>query len=1096
MYWPIGAPRVYSRTPNVALVGQSINSGDGDTLAIRADQAGNETADGRTESSPTSSLEHSEPNVDLLRNLHLNNGSGQQTNALGEPDDPFLDLQISRSGRLFVTITATELTVWQARPVVVLATVIRTQQSRDSYGSNVALSLRPDSAIVVVQTSLGYLVTYSIATEPGAQVYEPRLTTGNSHPSHRQSAGGFNRHGTDERVQWGDEGRGTVIQEVNLRFRMVIKIDAGIACVIAMDEELVVATLKPAAMQCIRWTPDAAGSQTCTQLLSNIGWLPKRSGIAHMFHDRPMNLSTWVGTDGTAYAVQRIKPPNSHPTSSSILFNGYGFHTSIEQGDCAVRAAVNARFSLIAVGCVDGRVCVYTARDYMGNIPLSFTVRPGLSSASLGSMTSLSYSPDGYCLFAGFTQGWQTWSVFGQPGCGSHQADRSGKDVTGESWLTGVQSGTWLAGGTEMLLVTPDDTRLWVMEMARSAVAGCLSSANISRPVIQTTSGFMLCRGYDDFDMASQLADVIPWHHVQIPDAYLTSQWPIKCVVVSSDGRYVAVAGRRGLAHYSVSSGRWKTFVDEKMANGFTVRGGMSWHQHVLIAAVESGRTFEIRLYSREVALDDNLEQHIERLSAPVVVLSRSGDDSLLVYTYENILYHYIISAAADTVKLVLVGQIALHGIVRSPPRVRAISWILPDDQLRDGDPSRDVAVASIFFLVDGKLVLLQPSFTEEEELRYDMRVLAQSVEYYALTRDQAATTAVEPVAVAAPSPNLDAHAHRARLELGLRDSLWIFDGSGMRLWLDVHDLLKTEGYASTEVSQSAVPMPVDFYPLSIAIRKGVLVGIESELLQRRDMDFALFRIVSRAQLFLPQMLRHLLRHETSSAAVQLSQPYQHLPYFSHALEILLHDVLDEEADMAPATEDALLPRVLSFLSSFPDYLDIIVQCTRKTEARSWRTLFAHLPSPRELFEESLQRGLLKTAGGYLLVLHTFEELSSSSEQLIDLLFQAKQQQDWDLCMELARFLMALNGSGETLREALDMADLRLTTDLGRHASVMNNGTSLACPWPRPREAKRAQSPHSHRTRSHGSTGSPSPGTALVNGNGPEPMLEYFPPVV
>src|ERR1700709_455937 len=73
---------------------------------------------------------------------------------------------------------------------------------------------------------------------------------------------------------------------------------------------------------------------------------------------------------------------------------------------------------------------------------------------------------------------------------------------------------------------------------------------------------------------------------------------------------------------------------------------------------------------------------HIEQLSAPVVMLAPSGQDSLLVYTYENLLYHYIISVTNASVKLVQVGQIALHGIIRSPPRVRAMSWILPEDQL------------------------------------------------------------------------------------------------------------------------------------------------------------------------------------------------------------------------------------------------------------------------------------------------------------------------------------------------------------------------------------------------------------------------------
>lgn len=161
-----------------------------------------------------------------------------------------------------------------------------------------------------------------------------------------------------------------------------------------------------------------------------------------------------------------------------------------------------------------------------------------------------------------------------------------------------------------------------------------------------------------------------------------------------------------------------------------------------------------------------------------------------------------------------------------------------------------------------------------------------------------------------------------------------------------------------------------------------------------------------------------------SSAALRLAQQYQSLAYFSHGLEILLHHVLDEEVDSAPAPEAATLPRVLSLLSSFPDYLDVVVQCTRKTEARSWRTLFAYLPPAQELFEESLLRGNLKTAGGYLLVLHTFDEVASASEQSVRLLARAMREGDWELCKELARFLAALDDSGDTLRGALEMVNV------------------------------------------------------------------------
>ena len=63
--------------------------------------------------------------------------------------------------------------------------------------------------------------------------------------------------------------------------------------------------------------------------------------------------------------------------------------------------------------------------------------------------------------------------------------------------------------------------------------------------------------------------------------------------------------------------------------------------------------------------------------------IALTGQDSLLVYTYQNILYHFVINATATAVTLVQVGQIALNGIVRAPARVRAVNWILPEHQLR-----------------------------------------------------------------------------------------------------------------------------------------------------------------------------------------------------------------------------------------------------------------------------------------------------------------------------------------------------------------------------------------------------------------------------
>lgn len=75
--------------------------------------------------------------------------------------------------------------------------------------------------------------------------------------------------------------------------------------------------------------------------------------------------------------------------------------------------------------------------------------------------------------------------------------------------------------------------------------------------------------------------------------------WPIQYSTISSDGRLIAVAGRRGLAHYSTQSGRWKVFADNTQEQAFIVRGGLVWFHHVLIAAVEVAKAYQVCIHIR-----------------------------------------------------------------------------------------------------------------------------------------------------------------------------------------------------------------------------------------------------------------------------------------------------------------------------------------------------------------------------------------------------------------------------------------------------------------------------------------------------------------
>ena len=81
--------------------------------------------------------------------------------------------------------------------------------------------------------------------------------------------------------------------------------------------------------------------------------------------------------------------------------------------------------------------------------------------------------------------------------------------------------------------------------------------------------------------------------------------------------------------------------------------------------------------------MDNSKVLHTVAMNSPAVHVGTSGDDSILVYTHDNVLDHYVVAADKKTVRLAKVGQIGLHGIIRAPARIRSVSWIVPDHQLR-----------------------------------------------------------------------------------------------------------------------------------------------------------------------------------------------------------------------------------------------------------------------------------------------------------------------------------------------------------------------------------------------------------------------------
>lgn len=141
--------------------------------------------------------------------------------------------------------------------------------------------------------------------------------------------------------------------------------------------------------------------------------------------------------------------------------------------------------------------------------------------------------------------------------------------------------------------------------------------------------------------------------------------------------------------------------------------------------------------------------------------------------------------------------------------------------------------------MVDGNLVLLQPLVAETGDLKYDMRVISYDVEYYILMRDQFSLDSAVDESLP-PSPSADLALRMYSTNQSLKDSLWTFSGKNLLAWGDVKEVLHREDV------QKPIEVPLDFYPLSVLLNKGIVLGVESEVIQRRDVTFAIMKFAIR----------------------------------------------------------------------------------------------------------------------------------------------------------------------------------------------------------------------------------------------------------
>jgi hypothetical protein len=214
--------------------------------------------------------------------------------------------------------------------MAVLASLRRSQTSLENYGNNVKVILHVGEyqrTEAIVSTSRDFLIIYSITISNDLGEARYKLDTSRSVSSHRRRS--F-VNSTDPEI----------ILPYSIKQKRMIKVDSRLSWYAALrfksngsalplDDQLVIATERPPAIQCVVWQDPA--KQSFTDLISKMDWMKDKGPVRHMVFDKATSLFAWVTQEGKAYAVRKpgvrssfFNSTHMHSKTNSTKATGYG----------------------------------------------------------------------------------------------------------------------------------------------------------------------------------------------------------------------------------------------------------------------------------------------------------------------------------------------------------------------------------------------------------------------------------------------------------------------------------------------------------------------------------------------------------------------------------------------------------------------------------------------------------------------------------------------------------------------------------------------------------------------------------------------------
>lgn len=966
-----------------------------------------------------------------------------------------LHIQTDPQRAFFAVLSPSQLSIWYCRPSVLIVSYKELSKAASQFGPYKQAEWRPDSTMIAVSTANGYILFFEIPSARDKYLYEPMYPKGSPHLKGTP-------HYKEEQCA----------PSLNLEMKKVLDLQASITSLQSMLEDLLVATAD-GFLHLVHWDGMTNGRKAinlCTVPFS-VDLQSSRAGSFLGFEDVYIRDMEYCATlDGFAVVfndgrVGFIAPMSSRFTAEQL--HGVWAQDVID-GTCV---AVNNKYRLMAFGCANGSVQVYTIDTTTGAMQFSHKLEltpkqyPDIWNKT-GPVKLIRWSPDSCVVMVTWEcGGLSLWSVFGAQlictlgGDFAYQSDGAKKDPLKISSMTWGSEGyhLWVIDGNSASNTKPERDAnneahqfgILQFHFIKSALTVNPCMSNQEQVLLQGEDRLYLNCGdatqaqsprntsahsehkptrergpFSDGSLDSQGLSTLlghrHWHVVQIHSTYLESNWPIRFSAIDKLGQNVAVVGKFGFAHYSLLTKKWKLFGNITQEQNMMVTGGLAWWNDFIVLACYNlnDHQEELRIYLRTSNLD-NAFAHITKVQADTLLLSVFRD-IVILFRADCSICLYSIERRPEglnpTASIQVLQEVSMSRYIPHPFLVVSVTLtsVRTETGITLKMPQQACEAESIMLNLAGQLIMLQrdrsgPQIRDKDNNPNQRKHLPFCA----------------PVVLAQSVENVWTTCRINKQKRHLLEALWLScGGAGMKVWLPLfpRDHRKPHSFLSRRIM---LPFHINIYPLAVLFEDALVLGAVNDTVlydclytqtsAREHLEVLFpFSIVERtSQIYLHHILRQLLVRNLGEQALLLAHSCATLPYFPHVLELMLHEVLEEEATSREPIPDPLLPTVAKFITEFPLFLQTVVHCARKTEYALWNYLFAAVGNPKDLFEECLMAQDLDTAASYLIILQNME-VPAVSRQHATLLFNtALEQGKWDLCRHMIRFLKAI-GSGET----------------------------------------------------------------------------------